>query len=365
VNTPPTPDVKLLRGGRWTRPWLLTLTAACVGLLLVSLVGRGLHAPPAWFAMLTLVLPYLYGALGAALVTTWCLVPDRRTPPVLIGALLLAAGALWLVPHRALDVPSSGEEVRLMTWNVQRLWGEAPDPYGCVVSAVQSESPDVLTLLEVSANDVELLSAELGMVCDHATYHGTGEGAVGGVATCALGDRWTLRDSKPQRYVDHRDWFYLFSELASGDEVLNVLAVHLTPYALGSVDPSLWDLAPGSRLQGDVARTFRVQGDESAALLERVSKLKDPTVVMGDFNSTQDAALHVTLRGHMMDAFRDAGRGAAGTADLFGWLPLRVDYVYATPHGVEVVGARVLPTECSDHRPVSSSMFVSRPRSST
>ena len=50
------------------------------------------------------------------------------------------------------------------------------------------------------------------MACGHATYHGTDDADVGGVATCVLGDRWTLRDTKPQRYVITA-MVYLFSEL--------------------------------------------------------------------------------------------------------------------------------------------------------
>ena len=58
-------------------------------------------------------------------------------------------------------------------------------------------------------------------------------------------------------------------------------------------------------------RVQRAQSDQAIALLHRMGRLKDPTLVAGDFNSTRDAALHVGLRRHLTDTWERAGLGLA------------------------------------------------------
>src|SRR5690606_29336230 len=96
-------------------------------------------------------------------------------------------------------------------------------------------------------------------------------------------------------------------------------------------------------------RIVHAQSHQVRALLDRVARLRDPTVIAGDFNSTRDAYLHVALRDHLVDAWERGGFGFGGTHRFLGRAPLRVDYVYATD-AFAVAGARVLEAPCSDHR---------------
>ncbi len=176
--------------------------------------------------------------------------------------------------------------------------------------------------------------------------------------------RWRLVSGSGQRFVDTEDWSYVFSEIEREGLVFNLLAVHLYPYRVGERDlrrslDELWDgrtervLDLGDRQE----RVVRAQSDQSAALLDRVAKLHDPTIVAGDFNSTRDMALHVALRTHLQDTWEQAGHGFGGTIQVFGSVPLRVDYIYAST--AFAVQEAANPTfGCSDHEPVVTQLVL-------
>jgi endonuclease/exonuclease/phosphatase (EEP) superfamily protein YafD len=102
---------------------------------------------------------------------------------------------------------------------------------------------------------------------------------------------------------------------------------------------------------------FRDQGDQGVALMDRLGKLHDPTIIAGDFNSTRDTAIHAGLRKQLVDTWGRAGRGFGGTTMFLGWLPLRVDYVYVTPD-IAVHSARVVEADCSDHQGVVADLAL-------
>ena len=320
-----------------------------MGLFGVVILGREVRAPPLWLTVGVTLLPYLWMAGVAWIFAVWSGFPDRRTLPVLLGAVVLVGVGLWGPTWAARSETVAGEPLTVMSWNLRRLWGgpdDGGDPLACAIAAIEAERPDVVTLLEVSREDVDRLGAALGLSCTHATYHQSGSSTKGGLASCVRGARWGLEAGSGLRFVDDEDWYYVLSEVRRADQVFNVLAVHLHPYAL-----HMNDLAD---ISSDVVR---VQSDQSAALLGRVASFKDPTLVAGDFNSTRDAALHASLRGHLTDVWERGGAGFGGTVRFLDWVPLRVDYIYASD-AFAIEASRVPDVGCSDHRPVVSDLIL-------
>ena len=116
-------------------------------------------------------------------------------------------------------------------------------------------------------------------------------------------------------------------------------------------------MGPLQRLHEEGVTVAKLQGDHSEALLDRVSRFNDPTVVAGDFNSTRDMALHYRLRERLVDAFDAVGNGPGATVRMGGWIPIRVDFVYHT-QDIETDEAQVLDVRCSDHQPIVTQLFV-------
>lgn len=355
-------------GGRAGTALAVVLVLLMAAVFVVTWAGRVLFAPPAPIAATVLVLPYVYVALAVLAFVAWSVFPDRLEPPWVLVLTLLAAVVLWgpSWPARGEDV--GGEAVEVMTWNLRRLWGgpeDGGDALECVARVVETEAPDVLTLLEVSRDDVDRLEERLGLQCVHTNYVTSEQTHRGGLAACTRGERWTLRGAGV-RYVDHRDWSYVLSEVRGEDRVFNVLAVHLYPYPISvrRLQAGMRGLVRGTtseltELSRDGQEVFKAQSDQAAALLERVRTFQDPTIVAGDFNSTRDAALHSALRRLLTDSWERGGFGMGATVRLLDLLPLRIDYVYASDD-FAVVGSEVPEVGCSDHRPVVSRLVLRR-----
>jgi endonuclease/exonuclease/phosphatase (EEP) superfamily protein YafD len=327
-------------GGRLGSVLSVAAGSVVVSLLGLTLAGRTLRAPPR---------P----------------APRRKVMPASLLALAAGGLALWGPTWQA--PPPDGVPLRVMSWNLRRLWGgpdDGGDALACAIRGVEAVAPDVLTLLEVSALDVSALSRRLGLSCAHHGYRAGSGPQHGGLATCTRGADWTFTTGGGLRFVDDEDWFYVLGETERAGRRVNVLAVHLYPYeyVTKKLREGVDSLAQGHpeefvELASAGEEVVKGQADQSAALLERVDKLRDPTVIAGDFNSTADAFLHTALRRRgLTDAFDARGRGFGGTVELFG-LPLRVDYVYASPE-LAVSAAEVPDLGCSDHQPVVTDLVL-------
>lgn len=311
-----------------------------VGLVVL---GRYDRAPGSALTGLLFFLPHAWLVHLVAVFGMWCVLPDRRTFPGVLACSGLLGMGVWGPGMAAWAEASDGPTVRVLSWNIQRLWGGPGNDLapGCVVQAVLREDPDVVALMEASRDNLDALAAA-DFACAHTTYTTAIGSRRGGLAVCGR-NGWEARGSGV-RFVDQEDWFYLQSEVARGAQVLNVLAVHLLPHHFGaSADAT--------------ERVARRQANQSAALVERVVRLRDPTIVAGDFNSTRDFWLHASLRDHLVDTWERAGLGFGATKYVWDWLPLRIDFVYASP-ALQVVSTEVQPDPCSDHRAVTTTLVL-------
>jgi len=346
-------------GGRFGGGVATGAVISLVALIALALIGPGWRSPPALIAGFVLLLPYLFMAMSGLGFALWSAMPDRRSLALVTLAPLIYALVTWGPTWSAASTEViDGSSIRLMSYNVRRLWGnpakEAPAA-ACVGEVLDEVSPDVITFLEVSQENIEDLSARFGLDCHQASYQKSEATDVGGLAVCTRGDTWSLVSAKGTRYRDDMDWYYLFSEIERDGRLVNVLAVHLYPYRFSGAalpdGPDILDLGRNS------VEVVRGQGAQSAALLERVARFEDPTILAGDFNSTRDFALHTSLREHLTDVWESGGFGFGATVDLLGWLPLRIDYVYSTEE-LAVVGSAVKHVDCSDHRPVVADLVL-------
>lgn len=336
-------------------------------LVAISYFGASVRTPPAVLTGAVMMLPFLSAGYLAWTFGVWVIAPDRRGPPFCLAVAVLWLATQWGPAWPSLGGPVNPTPLTMMEWNVERLWGETEDgrtALACVREALEDIQPDLISFLEVSADELNKLSEGLPLTCVQADYLNSGSAARGGLAMCAYGDQWSLTGGGPQPYLDNDKWTYVFAEFSNGDARANALAIHLRPYAFGthSIRESVFDFATGDlgplqRLHQEGVTVAKQQGDHSEALLDRVSRFKDPTVVAGDFNSTRDMALHYRLRERLVDTFDAVGNGSGATVRMGGWIPLRVDFVYHT-EDIESDKARVLDVQCSDHQPIVAELFV-------
>lgn len=342
-------------------PW-----GALAGVGALAAAGAVWRAPPAPVVLAIFFLPHLYALVALLAFALWMSASQSRSQLWALTAVVTVGALLWGRAWSATPDLRAGAPLRVMSWNVHRLWGgpDARDPGACVAAVVRGAAPDVLLLQEVSADDVSRLRSELGVRCAQSDYLGTGRPRSGGVAVCAASPRVGWHGGQSMPYSDLSNWRYVAAELSVGGRTVNALSVHLSPYGVGAkrFRRELGEAARGessaiARLGAEGERIFEVQGEQANGLLGRIGRFRDPTLVGGDFNSTRDTALHTALRGLLADTWEQGGAGFGTTARLFGWVPLRVDYVYAS-RSLPVRRTQVLASTCSDHLPVLADMSI-------
>ena len=130
------------------------------------------------------------------------------------------------------------------------------------------------------------------------------------------------------------------------------------------------ELAPGMLLHvfnchlglATLERLYQRQRMLSDAILLS-EELKDPVVLMGDFNDRPVSVVHPQLREHFVDAFRATGKRLGATTFRYGPLNLRLDHIYVSPQ-IRVVDCAVCRTGkakvASDHRPLIAEIELDR-----
>lgn len=300
-------------------------------------------------------LPYLAAAGIAWTFLLWTVFPDRALPPWLLGLATLAPIVLWGPTWRHTPDPTDGAPLRVMSWNARRLWGgpaDGGDARACIVREVLAANPDVISLQEVTRQDVDALTTDLGLSCAWDTYRArSAESTRSGLAVCTRGG-WRLERGAARTYTPDDDWQLIDATASRGDHSVRVIGVHLA--SLGVLDERVNHLDQALRRMPAV---FASQLRQGRALEGIAAAAQEPLVIAGDFNGTRDTPVHAGLRGALRDAWDVAGDGFGGTVQLLGWLPVRIDHVYVSER--LGVGRVVVPeVGCSDHRPVVTDLHI-------
>jgi len=133
---------------------------------------------------------------------------------------------------------------------------------------------------------------------------------------------------------------------------VTVVAVHFPAFAFERVGARSLLLIPGH--MQSIGRLHQL---EAAKLVELYGKKPD-CVICGDFNGPPRGQAYRKMTSAFTDTFANKGWGFGYTFPSN--LPLiRIDYAFLTD--IKPLGAEVIPTTISDHRPVMFDMLLYRP----
>ena len=342
---PGVPEDRRALGVKQARRRKMVAWAMVGSVWMLTALGASIDGAPAILTGAMVLLPWICVVALSGL----ALARQKKPFLVLLISFLFFWGRAW-APSFGGDF--SGMPVTIMTWNVQRFGFEgvtSDGRFSCVTNAIASLNPDALALQEVTGQELEEMERALGMSCAHVDYLGTGRPDRGGLAVCARGGQWSLGETWTRTLG--KDWHTVFAELVNGDVVFNLMVAHLHPYKMGT-----WQGGPGGAVPSAVV-VSRAQVEETSALLNYTRTFHDPTVVAGDFNSPRDTAVHHAMRRTMTDAWEAGAWGPGSTVRLWGVVPMRVDYLYATA-SLATKTAWIPEVDCSDHRPLLSRFSV-------
>jgi endonuclease/exonuclease/phosphatase family metal-dependent hydrolase len=243
------------------------------------------------------------------------------------------------------------KRLTLMTYNIHSGIGrDRRYELERVAAILRAESPDVIALQEVNRgmqwtkqhDQPRILAELLGMnhyFC-RTSFRGGGEWGIALLSPFTIVHRrefdLTYRPKRKPRFC-----------LRVDVEIANQARLHVFNCHLG--------LTSRERL---FQRRQMLSDDVLLA-----EDLKQPTVLMGDFNDRPVPVVHRRLRTHFADAFRAVGK-RCGPTFAYGLLRLKLDHIYVSS-GIRVLNCWVRRDEsarmASDHLPVISQVEVEWP----
>ena len=223
---------------------------------------------------------------------------------------------------------ASGVAIRVAAVNVLYL----NDQYPRVLDWIRRAAPDVLAVPEASARWVE----QLGTLAVDYPYRRLS--ASNGRFQTALLSRWPLEDGLAPAFA-RADNRYVEAVAVIRGERVRVVGVH-----------AVWPLTPAHA---------RLRNAEFAAIAQAAATIREPLILIGDFNST-------ALSPHFQQLLRGVA-GLRSAAAGFGWQPtwpaawfpvgIQIDHVLVSP-SFKVVSFGRGPLVGSDHLPIFADLAL-------
>jgi len=261
-----------------------------------------------------------------------------------LGMFLLFYGPQF-IPKSA----TRGEGFSAMTFNVESA-KRGVEP---ILEYITDDPPEILALQEIPKGS-ELLQElqNAGFSVRHRAYF---EGTSRGMAL-AVRKPFVFNRVMRKTYHEGGRWSYLFAEIEKRGHSykrFNVVLPHLLPFGLRGNPLENLEL----NIQKIRERTYW-QIQETGALMQLVHDFMDPTIMLGDFNTTPEQRVHSEIRQYMDDVWLEKGFGYGGTR-TYG-VPLRIDYIYLSSH-FDVHQVERGPVGLSDHRAVRARLVLNPP----
>lgn len=294
----------------------------------------------------------------------------RQWGRVVVGSLLLLLVVVRFGPRLAAWGPSvaTNDALRVMTFNVPPMLGDAGNQRTPLMTLVEQEAPDVLALQEsrlrtasgwqggrrVSASIRPLLGSSLGYA-PPAQLPGATAIQQPVVARLSL-DSMSVHPLPPDGKTSARSRYTRTTFTWQGRPVV-LYNVHL--HTIGQARP--WTLMPDQwtslrrwRRFLDTYREGALRRAQQARLIRRqIQRESDPVLVVGDFNSTPHQWAYRHLAQGLQNAAARSVRGWAATFPAQRPI-VQIDHVLASP-AWQVTAARIPANGAagiSDHRPV-------------
>ena len=154
-----TPDKKLMKEKALQRTWLAVGWIAVALFVMLVFLGGLVRAPSASLVVLVAFLPWVWVATTLMLSVGW-FVTGRLTNAIWSPLLMFFLGAIFFGPAVIGTFLSSENDLVVMEYNVQRLWGgeNANETVTCVNREIEKAGPDILVLLEIERQQISKLS---------------------------------------------------------------------------------------------------------------------------------------------------------------------------------------------------------------
>lgn len=341
-----------MKGLNWFDRMLFLLNILFAIVLLFSYLLP--YIPPSSFALLSvfsLGVPLLI-VINLIFMLFWLF---RLKPQALLSLAVLLLG----FNHLSSVYEISSEEVgleddniaKILTYNVRQFnqygWAEDVDIPQKIAAFIKEQDPDIVAIQEYYKGELDIANSY-----PHKFIKYKVKNAEFGLA---LFSKYPIIDTGSLDFPTHSNNNAIYADVVKSGDTVRVFNVHFQSFG---VKPDLENIEreQSKKVFLGMGETFVRQQRQMNLIKEMVVNSPYPSIVMGDFNNTAYSYIYRELRDvGLNDAYKEAGNGFGKTFELFGMLPLRIDFILFQD-SMSILTFTNHEVPYSDHFPVTATL---------
>lgn len=259
--------------------------------------------------------------------------------------------------------------LKVMTWNVHGLGiydrpvdKQAPDK---MLALIREENPDILCMPEFYTDWESAMKPhskrflEQGGFREYRFIYDNSLGTQIYIGT-AFYSKYPLHNLREIQLAEYIKMMQCDVELP-GKRMLRTYFIHLQSFLLQDKDKKMIEEINirDKKIPIETSRSYAARFH--AAYLKRAAQAEKaagiigqspyPVLICGDLNDLPGSYTYTTVRGRLLDAFAQKGRGLGRTYNAL-FPTLRIDHIFYDPQLLHIAGFRSPRTGLSDHNPV-------------
>lgn len=339
-----------MRGLNWFDRFLFLLNILVAIALLFSYLLP--YIPPSSFALLSvfsLGVPLLI-VINLLFMVFWLF---RLRIQALLSLIVLLIG----VNHVLSVYEISSEEesfngdnlLKILTYNVRQFnqygWAEDVDIPQKIAAFVKEQDADVVAIQEYYKGELDIANS-----FPYKYIKLKQENAEFGLA---IFSKYPIIKSGSLDFPTHSNNNAIYSDIVKEGDTIRVINVHFQSFG---IKPNLQNIEKeqSKRVFLGMGQTFVRQQRQMKMVEDIVLASPHPAIILGDFNNTAYSYIYRELRDiGFNDAYKEAGNGFGKTFELFGFLPLRIDFILPV-ESIKILTFENHEVPYSDHFPITA-----------
>jgi len=308
-------------------------------------------------SVLTLFMP-LFFILNGLFFVYWAVQFKKR---MILSGLVLLMGITFInkfYKFSAKEYPETENDFTVMSYNVRLFnvfkWLDRDDVPANILAFINDKNPDILCIQEFSNSaNIDLKVYRHRYIFMEGNKIKTGQ---------AIFSKFPIIDQGNIVFPNSNN-NVVFADIKKGKDIIRVYNMHLQSIKISpdvneiNENIDAIDQGKSQKLFNRISKAFKKQQQQAEMIKEHKKDCSYPIIICGDLNNSAFSYVYRNIKGKLIDAFEEAGKGF-GPTYKFRYYPARIDYVLADDK-MKVKKFESFPEfENSDHYPIMAKLSM-------
>ncbi len=312
--------------------FFVRLSQLFIGVMIIWLLLRLALGDIIWWVALITTYPFLLTFPALLLAIILAVMKKRWLSLGLVALLVINFIWSWgplFGPNQS--YAGNGRSFTVMTYNV-KFNNEHEDD---MIEAIRQADADIVGLQEILLRHTERLGAEFEEQYPYKLFTQPEF-----LTDVVIMSKFPVIEAKPFQLMPRMMSMHVVLDVEG--QPLHVIALHLTPNQLGSLE--------GQSLRSRIRERFTIRSNEITELIFELQTIEDPVLILCDCNFAETSQVYGRLHEHLNEVHRAIGWGfGKSNGDPLAYQ--RVDYIWFSD-GLAPQSVRFEDPAASDHKPI-------------